>query len=686
MDKVWLKEIDDRQGTQPNVLTLTSTSLAWMGASASLTMQQLYGDLTITGSPFDRFAVEGTPNTASKTSIRNFATNQPPVGVYVMAKTVMPLEVSGNFDLYVGQRLNTDGSVTAVGQVSGVFDKQDQYHATTLANLSKLYLNLAFVDFTSTFLLPTPIRYLDGNYTTALASSQQKQLPVTYKYTGVGQGKLVFDASGEQITGLASDLFYNPGQYYHGISTNSFYPGMADLRFFQASVLYGPNAEVFFNGPKLGTNSGLRNPAPSLLIDNPFATAVHYIANPNNTAANVVEEVIIGNVSGPVYVEGNGRATRVELNPLFSLPISFAGAPFETALGFPGWGRGHSGGFSLIDTVHADVFVSNASFRVIADIPLPNGSPPVTSRPNVTLTGTELLGIAGSTIHFSNLVNSISLLESSNQRGLDITRSYAIFMPGLSVQLPAHAAVSTTVADTPAGTTSVISTRLSASDIAMTDGPITVEGTTGPLVLGQLFGPVAFQADGVDFRSYPLLASQPIGSLQWGDGLSVPQVLIGDEGSLQNIHGPILLSGDSHNNSPTVMRIDGRADPSRSSVSFTQPTYSQPPSSIVSTVMNSGLSKFYTQVDGLASAPIYFGDFFKRPHALEIYGSAGSSYSITGNTTSGAPPTMKLYAGANSSAVYNSGLAGPLSIIGQRRCSWFWAGASRLERSPTIPE
>ena len=66
----------------------------------------------------------------------------------------------------------------------------------------------------------------------------------------------------------------------------------------------------------------------------------------------------------------------------------------------------------------------------------------------------------------------------------------------------------------------------------------------------------------------------------------------------------------------------------------------------------------------MASAPIYFGDFFKRPHALEIYGSAGSSYSITGNTTSGAPPTMKLYAGANSSAVYNSGLAGPLSIIG----------------------
>ncbi len=666
VDKVWLKEIDDRQGTQPNVLTLTSTSLAWMGASASLTMQQLFGDLTITGSPFDRFAVEGTPNTASKTTIRNFATSQPPVGVYVMAKTVMPLEVTGNFDLYVGQRLNADGSVTAVGQVSGVFDKQDQYHATTLPSISKLYRNLMPVDFTSAALLPTPIRYLDGNYTTVLASSQQRQLPVFYTYTGAGQGKLVFDASGEQITGLASDFFYNPGQYYHGISTNNLYPGMADLRFFQGSVIYGPNAEVFVNGPKLGTNSNLRNPAPSLLIDNPFATAVHYIANPNNTIANVVEEVIIGNVNGPVYVEGNGGATRVELNPLFSLPIAFSlvNAPFEAFMIFPGWGRGHTGDFSLMDTVHADVTVANASFRVIADIPLPNGSTPVASRPNVTLTGTELLGIAGSTIHFSNLVNSISLLDSSNQRGLDIARSFANYMPGLSVQLPAHAAVSTTVADTPAGTTSVISTRLSASETAMTDGPITVEGTTGPLVLGQLFGPVAFRADGVDFRLYPLLASQPIGSLQWGDGLSVPQVIIGDEGSLQNIHGPILLSGDSHNNSPIVTRIDGRADSSRSNVSFTQPTYSQPPSSIVSTVVNSGLGNFYTQVDGLASAPIYFGDFFKRPHALEIYGSAGSSYNITGSTTAGAPPTMKLYAGANSSAVYDSGLAGPLSIIG----------------------
>ena len=117
----------------PNILTLTPTALTWTGASgapASLSFGQLYGELTITGSPFDRFAVEGTPNTAWKTTIRNFATTETPVGVYVMAKTVMPLEVTGNFELYVGQRLNADGTVTAVGQVRDVFDKLDTYHAT----------------------------------------------------------------------------------------------------------------------------------------------------------------------------------------------------------------------------------------------------------------------------------------------------------------------------------------------------------------------------------------------------------------------------------------------------------------------------------------------------------------------------------------------------------------------------
>ena len=343
---------------------------------------------------------------------------------------------------------------------------------------------------------PRIFNTVDGSYNDLYYTNQQKPLPVFYTYTGAGQGKLVFDAHDEQITGLGSDYFQkfdvNSQGDIHGISTNYLYPGMADLRFYRYDVLYGPNAEVFMYGPHITQGTSSSDPAPAMLLDNPFTTAVHYIANPNNTDANVLENVIIGNVNGPVYVEGNGRATRVELNPLFSLPTGTNNdGRFETIYSlFPGWGRGRTGGFSLIDTVHADVTVTNAALRVIADIPLPTGFPPVAGRPDVTLTGSELVGIAGSTIHFSNLVNSITASLGTSAGILDIGW-LARTLAGLSIQLPAHAAVSTNVLDTPAGASTVISTLLSASDATMTDGPITVRGTTGPLVLGQLLGPDA---------------------------------------------------------------------------------------------------------------------------------------------------------------------------------------------------
>ena len=95
----------------------------------------------------------------------------------------------------------------------------------------------------------------------------------------------------------------------------------------------------------------------------------------------------------------------MELNPIFSFPnndlltVSHAG--------FPGWGGGHmGGGYSLLQTVHADVTVSNAAFRVVADIPLPAGAPALPTQPTVTLTANEIQGIAGATIHYSGLVRS----------------------------------------------------------------------------------------------------------------------------------------------------------------------------------------------------------------------------------------------------------------------------------------
>lgn len=671
VSKVWLQEVDNRHG-DASVLVLTGNTLSnWNTVEGTtqpmLTFDSLQGELTLTGSPLDRFAIEGTPNTAWKTTIRNFSESESPVGVYVMGKTVMPVEVTGNFDLFVGQRLNPDGSVTALGQVRNVFNKQEKFFVTNVTNVNTgfqtRFHNQQLVAPSFEFLPSAHIRYTDG-YAESGSTANQRPLPVFYNYVGAGQGKLVFDASGEQVTGVSSDLFFNSQQYYQGVSTNSFYPDRADLRFYQHSIIYGQNADVFFHSPQLVESAGfgLRNPGPSTLIDNPFSTAVHYIAaNASLAGPNLVEHVLIGNVLGPVHIQGNGRGTRVEINPLFSLPIgTHTTAAFEPIYNFPGWGRGHTGAFTLLETVQAAVTVDNAALRVIADIPLPSGWAGGGERPDVRLTGSQLIGIANGTIHFSNLSNSVS---AKNAFGfLDITSS-GMQLPGLSIQLPADDDVAITISDTPAGATTVISTRLSASDSQMTTGPIQVLGTTGPLVLGRLFYPFT-AGTGVSFLNYQVTAGQPIGSLQWDDGLSAPLISIGDQGSLQSIFGPILISGDSRNNSPIVTLIDGSADPSRSNVTFTQPTYSQPPQSIVSSAANSGLANFYAQVDGLAPAPIYFGDFFRRPRALEIHGSGGSSYNITENSKPGVPPTTKLYTGPNGSVVYNSGTAGPMSIIG----------------------
>ena len=121
--RAWLKDVDDRQGAVANNVTLTSTTFTgWSTPAAThptLTLDTLQGDVTLSGSAVDQFDVEGTPDSAPRVTIRNFATSGPAAGVYVMGKSVMPLFVTGHFALYVGRRLNADGTVTNVGQVDG---------------------------------------------------------------------------------------------------------------------------------------------------------------------------------------------------------------------------------------------------------------------------------------------------------------------------------------------------------------------------------------------------------------------------------------------------------------------------------------------------------------------------------------------------------------------------------------
>ena len=230
-----LKEVDDRHGTDANILRLTGTSLTgWATAPGvaqpALNFTSLTGDLTIDGSPYDQFAVEGTPSSATSTTIRNFGPStdgetmpSETPGVYLMAKTVMPLYVTGNFDLYVGRRLNSDGSVTSVGQVDGAFDPTNEFVASgavlnrTLFN-SGLFVNNLQKESIDTAVVPG-ITY--RTYTTA--NSFQTPLPVFYDYTGPGSGTLVFDASQDSVVTSGDQMF-------NGVAPNQLYPGLAELR------------------------------------------------------------------------------------------------------------------------------------------------------------------------------------------------------------------------------------------------------------------------------------------------------------------------------------------------------------------------------------------------------------------------------------------------------------------------
>ena len=140
---------------------MTAAGFSWTSNSGltSLTMNTLQGDLTLTGSPFDRIAVSGTPNSASRVFIRNFSTSTTPSEVYVSRKSVMPLDVSGNFDLYVGRKLNADGSVS-VSQVLDVFEYDNaalKYQPTgDILPLTKtvLWQNFQFVNRYDPLLAP----------------------------------------------------------------------------------------------------------------------------------------------------------------------------------------------------------------------------------------------------------------------------------------------------------------------------------------------------------------------------------------------------------------------------------------------------------------------------------------------------------------------------------------------------
>ncbi|MGH7134740.1 MAG: hypothetical protein ACREHD_03310, partial [Pirellulales bacterium] len=346
---LWMREVDDRDGTLVGNLILTGSTLSgWSttsGTHPTLLLAALQGDLTLTGSSDDNFGVEDTPNSAMTTTIRNFASAGTAPGVYVMGKTQMPLYVNGHLSVYVGRRLNADGSVTAVGLVDNVFNTADTFLPTggnltiygTSAGVfdSELYDSGAYwadlVYYPAVSILPgVPVAdYL------VTGDTHRLSLPVFYNYAGDGQGTLVFDASSDAYIPFVQGGYSGD---YEGITANPDYPGDADLRYrLVGDIIWGANIDAYdyaqaYNRP-LPAAFGQGGPAE--IINNPVNGPLHYFVNPNTI--NSSQEVYVGATAGPLEVVGDDTVTRVDLDPAYSQSIAWTYNLNGPAV-LPGWG------------------------------------------------------------------------------------------------------------------------------------------------------------------------------------------------------------------------------------------------------------------------------------------------------------------------------------------------------------
>lgn len=580
---LWLHEVDDRQGTAANNLILTATTLTgWATAGGvthpTLSFDTLQGDLLLTGGPSDQFGIEDTPGSAYQTTIRNLATSGATPGVYVMAKTVMPLYVNGHFSVYVGRRLNADGTVTAIGQIANLYNSADRFAFTggTISTsdfgaiaLRNLQLFNSGRFSTDSYVLPgVPL------FDYMAAGSPELALPVFFTYTGSAQGTLVFDASSEVITSADIFSFNN----YVGLAANPNYPQQADLRFskripnstLSGDVLYGPNIELFDYGQReTNTFTSANKYGPTVIFDNPLNAPVHYISNPNSDT-NRWDEVVIGAAAGPVDVRGLDGLTRVTVDPKYSGQFS----TFYNSSGtLPGWGN-NVRGTNILNTIAADVTVSHAGLTIRPDV---DGSAAPGNLSPIVLTDNQITGIAGVPIHFSNLANSYTSEFSSSYLP---SGQY----PGLDLQLPGYGVVSATVQNTPSTVTTEIDTGATAI------GGLTVLGTTGPLFLanpnyGRYFG-----------------GTRPLFTFSAGS------VTIGG-GTVGSMAGPITLGQDYHVTGDTT--IDDRADATPRQVSFSTSTQTL---------------QSYT-INGLSPGSILVSTLIQSPH-LAVYGPGGSQYKV----------------------------------------------------------
>jgi hypothetical protein len=509
-------EVDDRNGTVPNIIGMTAANgITWTSASGglqTLTVTNLRNTLTLTGSDVDQFGVEGTPDSALSITIRNFSPaleGFASPGIYVMGmQKSRHLTVTGNFGLYVGQRLNADGSVTAVGDLSNV------------ANFSGSYPNPSY-------------------YTL-----------ISYNYTGAGRGTLVYDAS--HFESIPTNFSYNVSikadpdnsgraAFQWGYSVSAPAPPIGN------KLDFGDNTDFFVYAPSHGFNSAAFG--RGILIDNRnSAASLHYISSSIPFPNQPSDQVAVYGLSGSLAVSGSGQPTFVTLMP-----------------------QNNDG--DIYNLITGDVTVSNVSLRIAPTI---STSAPVLSPRAVTLSGTQLTGLTGGVVNFSNLTD------------------YSLFStlyPGLNIGLPHYAMSSLSILDTPTGVTTAINTVDGVSA-----GAVSVAKTTGTLSFARSFN---LAVGGSDPRNDFLSDSFQIG-----------------DGDLDDIQGEIRLgiSGGQFTTTSALL-IDNRGHAG---------------SQEVSTTRNSSLNA--VQLSGMAPASILW--YISQTSPIDIYGAADTHYTISASSDS----------------------------------------------------
>ena len=494
--------IEDRQGTAANIIQMTTTGFTgWATPSAShpsVTIGTVFGAFTFNASPLDRFNIDGTPkhwwevNLAAiephgypiytiafdgtnytrristyddylffptdRTIIKNFVTTGAPSDVYISGKDMMPMSITGNFNLTAGRRLLADGNVQATGLVDNIIKP------------------------------PAGAVYA-------------RQQPIQYTYTGQGTSTAIWDASGDVLTqsflasmkaigfygvfasplnpGL-STLYYLDGDYVNYRYENASHFPLSSNIDVRGQLVYGANTELSFFAPQIPQNSTL-----TPIFDNPLTAPVHFYAN-QASALGAAENLTIYTTRGLVDVHGKRGVTRVILAPprgmnpqiLDSAPDLTGMITLQTVLPYL------PAGDYLTQSVLGDVSVTDATLQIEADNFATPAAPAVI--PPVHLTQTELTGITGGVIHLSNLANYYTSSSSSSDQPEAGNKN-----AGLYIDLASYGTINTTVEDTPPG----VITALDAH--ASTPHPVTVLGTTGGLVFAAHFnGPTITIGDG----------------------------------------------------------------------------------------------------------------------------------------------------------------------------------------------